>query len=44
MSTIEILDIVGGIFWLITFIGLVFPRVKALSQTNITINLLSVNK
>ncbi|MFA7674767.1 MAG: hypothetical protein WCY38_01745 [Endomicrobiia bacterium] len=44
MSTTGILDIIGGVCWLIPFIGLAFPGSKTLSMNNVAMNLVPDKK
>lgn len=40
LNTFAILDIIGGVIWLVPFIGLVFPGSKSLDNNNIAIYLI----
>ena len=40
LNTLGILDIIGGIVWLVPFLGLCFPGSKSLDSTNIAIQLI----
>lgn len=44
MSTTGILDIIGGVCFLIPFIGLAFPGAKTLSMNNVAVNLVPDRK
>ena len=42
ISTTGILDIIGGVFFLLPLIGLAFPGFKTLSMDNVALNLIPV--
>ena len=44
LNTAGILDILGGIIWLVPFIGLCFPGSKSLDNTNVAIQMVPNNK
>lgn len=43
LSVAGILDIIGGVIWLVPFIGLAFPGSKKLDTTNVAVNLVPKN-